>query len=90
MKRIEIIANHSVEDYIMELLDKSGIKAWTKIPVVHGMGNSIPKMGTGVWPEENFLLIIYTEEKTASVLKSGIADLKINYPGEGIKYFENC
>ena len=88
MKRVEIIANHSVEDYIMELLDKSGIKAWTKIPVVHGRGSSNPKMGTSVWPEENFQLIIYTEENPASVLKSGIADLKKEYPGEGIKYFE--
>jgi nitrogen regulatory protein PII len=88
MKRIEIIANHSVEDYIMELLEKSGIKAYTKVPVVYGRGNSNPKMGTSVWPEENFLLIVYTEEIDASVLKAGLAELKVKYQGEGIKYFE--
>ncbi len=88
MKRIEIIANHSVEDYIMEILEKSGITAYTKIPVVHGKGNTNPKMGTSVWPEDNFMLIIYTDEGEAGKLKSLIMDLKQKFTDEGIKYFE--
>ncbi len=88
MKRIEIIANHSVEEDIMEALKGSGIKAYTKIPVVHGTGNSSPKMGTSVWPEENMMLVIYTEEEKAARLKSLVASVKDKFPEEGIKYFE--
>lgn len=88
MKRIEIIANHSVEQDIMELLEKAGISGYTKIPVVHGAGDSNPKMGTSVWPEENFMLIIYAEGEPASGLKKLIEELKSRFPDEGIKYFE--
>lgn len=91
MKRIEIIANHSVEDDIIELIDKAGINSYTRIPVVYGTGNSNPKMGSPVWPEDNFMLIIYTEEQDAAKLKELIFILKAEFKDEGIKYFEiNC
>jgi nitrogen regulatory protein PII len=87
MKKIEIIANLSVEEDIMQMLEKVGIKAFTKIPVVHGMGNSNPKMGDSIWPEENFMLIVYTDEIFVNVLIEEIAKLKKKFPDEGIKYF---
>lgn len=91
MKRIEIIANHSVEDDIIELIGKAGITSYTRIPVVYGIGNSNPKMGSPIWPEDNLILIIYTEEQEAAKLKELIFILKDEFKNEGIKYFEiNC
>ena len=87
MKKIEIIANLSVEADVMEMLKKAGVKGFTKIPVVHGAGNSNPKQGDSVWPEENFMLIIYIAENMVPVLKDKIKELKQNFPKEGIKYY---
>jgi Nitrogen regulatory protein P-II len=89
MKRIEIIANHSVEADIIEAVDSSGNESYyTKVPIVHGKGKSNPKMGDSVWPEENFMLIIYTERECANLIKEKINRIKIEFPDEGIKYFE--
>jgi len=89
MKRIEIIANHSVEADIIEAVEGSGSGSYyTKIPVVHGKGNSNPKMGDNIWPEENFMLIIYTEDKYASEIMERINSVRKKFPDEGIRYFE--
>jgi hypothetical protein len=45
-------------------------------------------MGDGIWPEENFLLIVYTEDDMAEKIISVVRDLKIDFPDEGIKIFE--
>jgi nitrogen regulatory protein PII len=87
MKKIEIIANLSVEADVMDALEKSGVKGFTKIPVVHGAGNSNPKKGDSIWPEENFMLIICIEENKVAVVKNKIKDLKEKFPNEGIKYY---
>ncbi|MCL2706374.1 MAG: hypothetical protein FWE72_09240 [Spirochaetaceae bacterium] len=87
MKKIEIIANLSVESDIMDILEKTGVKGFTKIPIVHGAGNSNPKQGDSIWPEENFMLIIYTEENMVPIIKDKIIELKNLFPHEGIKYF---
>ncbi len=87
MKKIEIIANLSVEQDVMDMLEKAGVKGFTKIPVVHGAGNSNPKMGDSVWPEENFMLIIYTDEYMVPAIRDKVKELKEKFPDEGIKYF---
>ncbi|MCL2294446.1 MAG: hypothetical protein FWC36_06255 [Spirochaetes bacterium] len=87
MKKIEIIANLSVEADIMDMLKEVGVKGYTKIPVVHGTGNSTPKMGDSVWPEENFMLMICIEENMVPVIKDNVKKLKEKFPNEGIKYF---
>jgi nitrogen regulatory protein PII len=87
MRRVEIIANLSVEADIMDMLREVGTEGYTKIPVVHGVGNSSPKMGDSVWPEENFMLMICTEENIALNIKENIKKLKEKFPDEGIKYY---
>jgi len=89
MKRIEIIANHSVEADIIEAVESSGSESYyTKVPVVYGKGRSNPKMGDSVWPEENFMLIIYTDLDCSETIKEKISRIKKEFPDEGIKYFE--
>ncbi|MCL2761607.1 MAG: hypothetical protein FWD36_00175 [Treponema sp.] len=88
MIRIEIIANHSVEENILEALAKADVgKYYTKYPSIFGVGSTGPRMGDAVWPEENFALIIWCEEEEARAIQRAVASVKEKFPGEGIKVF---
>ena len=88
MIRLEVIANHSVEENILEALKKEGIgKYYTKYPSILGNGSSGPRMGDAIWPEENFALIFWCDEKEAQGINQAVMDVKKHYPDEGIKVF---
>lgn len=88
MKRIELIANQSVEDDIFEAFEKRDIvKAFTKFPGVHGAGNSTPKRGDHIWPEENFMLLIFCEDSEAELIQESVSEVKKQFENEGIKLF---
>ena len=88
MIRVEIIANHSVEENVLEALAKEQVgKYYTKFPSILGVGSAGPRMGDAVWPEENFALIIWCELEEALGIKRAIAKVKEQFPGEGIKFF---
>jgi nitrogen regulatory protein PII len=89
MKRIEIIANRSIEEDMFEAFEKAGVaQHYTKIPEVMGVGNSGPRMGDHIWPEENFILIVYCEDDEAEGIKRVTGELKEFFVNEGIKLFE--
>lgn len=89
MKKLEIIANQSIEEDLFELLRNRKVgQKYTKVPVVHGAGSSNPKQGDEVWPEENFLLILYCDEEEAQAVREVLRELKSYFPDEGIKLFE--
>jgi nitrogen regulatory protein PII len=88
MKRIEIVANRSVEDNVQDALREQGLaKFYTKIPVVHGVGAKGPRMGDAVWPEENFVMIVWCEDDEARKIAAALEPVKEHYPNEGIKVF---
>ena len=88
MIRIEIIANHSVEENILEALAKKEVgKYYTKYPNILGVGSTGPRMGDAVWPEENFALVIWCEEEEARGIQQAVAKVKQQFSGEGIKLF---
>jgi hypothetical protein len=88
MTRLEIIANHSVEENILEALAKGGVgKYYTKYPVIFGVGSSGPRMGDPIWPEENFALVIWCEEEEARAIKRAVEGVKERFPNEGVKVF---
>jgi len=88
MIRLEIIANHSVEENIMDALARENTgKFYTKIPNIYGVGNAGPRMGDAIWPEENFSLVIWCEQAEATAIKRAIDSVKEKFPGEGIKLF---
>jgi hypothetical protein len=60
---------------------------YTLLPVVHGRGKSQYRLGTATWPEENFLLISYVDDRDAERAESIIAEIKGRFPNEGIKLF---
>jgi hypothetical protein len=89
MRRIEIIANRSVEADVMEALRRHDAARYhTKIPTAHGVGSSGPRQGDAVWPEENFVLIVYCEDAEALHIREAIGEVKKLFPDEGVKLFE--
>ena len=88
MMRIEIIANHSVEENILEALAEEQVGTfYTKFPTVYGVGSSGPRMGDAIWPEENFALVIWCEEEEARGIVRAVAAVKERFPDEGIRLF---
>ncbi len=85
MKRIEIIANQSVREELIDGLESAITDLeYTILPTVHGKGLSKRKEGTRTWPETNFLLISYMDEGSAAQAKSVLATLLRRFPDEGI------
>ena len=88
LKRVEIIANHSIESDIMEILEQRNLAAhFTKIPNVQGRGDSEPKRGDHIWPESNFILIIYCSEEDSAQISESMEEIKQEFPNEGIRCF---
>jgi hypothetical protein len=49
MLRVEIVANHSVEENILEALARENVgKYYTKYPNVYGVGSTGPRMGDAI------------------------------------------
>ena len=88
MTRLEIIANNSVEADIREALNRVERDFhFSRLNAVHGRGVSDPKEGNAVWPEENFIYIIYTGDETARRFIDAVRDVKKQFTLEGIKVF---
>ncbi|GMO40330.1 MAG: hypothetical protein Ta2B_20220 [Termitinemataceae bacterium] len=86
--RIEIIANHSVEENIFDEFAVEGVaKYYTKLNSAHGVGKCGPRQGDAIWPEENFVLVIWCEEQEALGIERALKRVKGRFPGEGIKLF---
>lgn len=88
MYRAEIIANQSVQDDIVETLEEYIPDIlYTVVPLVHGRGGADRKLGSTTWPETNFVLFSYVEDKYKPVVDAVINMLKVKFKSEGIKLF---
>lgn len=88
MIRLEIIANNTVEEDIRGALNQVEENfPYTRMNNVHGRGNSDPKRGDAVWPEENFIFIIYTDDEKAMKFVEALRKIKERFTQEGIKIF---
>jgi hypothetical protein len=88
MKRMELMANKAVEEELIGALE-AGIEDfyYTLLPVVHGRGKAQYRLGTPTWPEENFLLISYLNNRDAEAAQVIVTGIKNRFPKEGIKVF---
>ncbi len=88
MRRVEIMAAQAILDDVLESLEhyEMGMR-YTIIPTAHGKGNTIPKLGDSVWPEENFIMIIYCEDGELVRIQEALNLVKKKYDHEGIGYF---
>lgn len=87
MLRLEIFANQSVLEETCKVFDRHLGVRYTWIPAVQGRGKQDWKLGTTVWPEENFQLISYLEDTVGSKILDELGQIKLKYPKEGISYF---
>lgn len=88
MKRVEIIANNSVEENLIEDLEREIEKfRYSLLPVTHGKGRQGSRLGDIVWPEENFILISYVDDLDAQKARDAVELLKARFPNEGIKIY---
>ncbi|MBO5100199.1 MAG: hypothetical protein J6B63_02715 [Treponema sp.] len=88
MYRAEIIANQSVQEEIIDLLEEHIPNIlYTIIPLVVGRGKESYKLGSATWPETNFVLVSYIEDEQVNIVRSIIKAIKEKFNGEGIKLF---
>ena len=88
MKRIELIANLSVEREIIGALEENIPDFYyTLLPQIHGRGKTKYRLGTTTWPEQNFMLISYLDDGDAAKVEAAIREVKTRFPIEGIKLF---
>ena len=88
MTRCEIIANQSVQDEIVSLMEEHipGV-LYTIIPTVVGRGKNSYKMGSASCPETNFLLVSYVADENLPKMRAIIKAVKERFTDEGIKLF---
>ncbi len=88
MKIVWIAYNQAIGDEVSESLKRCGVKTYTKIPVVHGVGqHSGSHMNSHIWPGVNALLMIACSEETKDRLLAEVRKLKKLFEKEGIKAF---
>ena len=88
MYRIEIFANKSVEDDILEALEQYIPDIlYTTVPLAYGRGGNDRKLGTSTWPETNFMMISYIEDSALATVKAVMQGVKARFSGEGVKFF---
>ncbi|MCL2557570.1 MAG: hypothetical protein FWE09_03745 [Treponema sp.] len=88
MTRVELIANRSIEENILEAIAQEKVGGhYTKYPGVLGVGNSGPRMGDPVWPEENIVFVFWCEEQDVPAIERAVLEVKAKFPDEGIKMY---
>jgi hypothetical protein len=85
MKRLEIIADQSVREELIEEIETAIPDVeYTMIPIVHGKGKRKRKEGTRTWPETNFFLLAYIDEAGLAKAEAAIANIRRRFPDEGL------
>ncbi len=88
MVRAEIIANQSVQDDVIDVLEENIPDIlYTMFPLVTGRGKDDRKLGTTTWPETNFALFSYVDDSKKQIVKACVDAVKKRFPDEGIKVF---
>jgi len=89
MIRTEIYANRSVEEDIVEEIEKRiPDLSYSIIEDVKGRGRNGVRHGTAIWPELNVLYIMFGSKAEALLIDEAIAAVKKAFPREGIKIFQ--
>ncbi len=88
LERIEAVMDRTVEDVFLEKMERSlkGV-SYTLFTEVQGLGESGPRRGTHVWPEENSVFILYIPAEVRGVLEGLLREMREEHPGSGIAVF---
>ncbi len=85
-RRVEIIANQSIEEDVIDRLTRAGHgESFTYMRPVYGRGSAGRREGSSTWPETNVMFVVYLSAKEARILHESMQSLKETFPREGIK-----
>lgn len=87
--RLEVFMNSSLREMMIEELKLINIRHFTLIPDVFGEGRQEPKYGDAIWPEMNFILLMYVTQKEYEAVFNSLKLFKKEFPLEGIKIFKS-
>ena len=88
MKMAMITYNEAIEPEVMEALENSSLKNYTKITATYGKGEtSGTHLGDDIWPGRNNVLFVAGGEAEVRQLLSYIKELRKTLGKEGIKAF---
>lgn len=88
MIRLEIIANQAIEEDIIEALSLNGFgENFTYINHVYGRGGHGRREGSAIWPEENVIFILITEENRLDPLMKELRSIKNEFSMEGMQCY---
>ena len=88
MKMVMIVHYAPITEEVMEALERLGVKTYTRIPQVQGVGGSSnPRFDSHIWPGFNNIIFTVVEDKKAKELVEAIRGLKDRFREEGIKAF---
>lgn len=88
MIRIEIIANQSVQSELLKNIEALlPDLLCTILPLANGKGKNSYKLGDTTWPETNFVLIAYADDKIEKKISQIVSFVKLKFSTEGIKLF---
>jgi len=90
--RVEIVYNQTLLENIIERFEKYNVgHKYTVIPTVHGKGRLGEKLGNAVWPEENSIMIIFTDLEKAKTIRMIVDEIIKKHPDDGINvYYTKC
>ncbi len=85
---IVLIFNSSIEEEMSEALQEAGMRYFTRIPNVHGVGEvSEPRLDSHVWPGTNTMYLICADSPVKDAILKAIANIKEVHREEGVKAF---
>jgi len=86
MIRVDIIANQSIEENVIDELTTLGHgESFSYIHPVYGRGTNGRREGSAVWPETNVMFVVFLDDGTADALAERIRTLRRQFPKEGIR-----
>jgi len=88
MMMVMVVYNEAVDMEVMEALEKSGLKNYTKTSGAYGRGSSSgTHLGNDIWPGLNNVLYVACSQKEAQRLMSEVRQLRPSLRREGVKAF---
>lgn len=75
MRLLFIICEASVDERVMEMLERMGAAGYTRFTGAIGHGKNGRREGTAVWPGLNTLLLVGVPEEIVPKIKKGIDDI---------------
>ncbi len=89
MKAVFISYNQAHTLQVNELLDRLGIRGFTRWALTEGRGSEEgePHYGTHAWPSMNSSLLVFLEEKGVEPLLDALRELDAEAPQQGMRAF---